>query len=228
MLVRLRGPGLLGALIGVLLLGWWAPAAAADGRAGAWRWPLDGAPAVVRPFAPGPTPYSPGHYGADLRGSPGQPVRAVGSGTVSYAGLVAGRGVVVVQHGPLRTTYEPVVAGVRVGEVLPRGAVLGRLAAGHPCAGAACLHWGLRKGEVYLDPVRLVRAGPARLLPLSPHVRQPVVRGSVDPVAAARRLRSSEPVGPAPGGPSSDGARTVVAVGLAAAAGAAGRRARPA
>jgi hypothetical protein len=87
---------------------------------------------------------------------------------VTYAGLLAGRGVVVVTHGALRTTYEPVTAAVRPGQQVALGEVLGRLAPGHlGCPATACLHWGLRRGEQYLDPVRLVRPGPVRLLPLN-------------------------------------------------------------
>jgi murein DD-endopeptidase MepM/ murein hydrolase activator NlpD len=132
----------------------------------AWVWPLDGSRAVGRPFDPPETRYGPGHRGADLPGRSGQPVRAAGAGRVSYAGLLAGRGVVVVVHGDLRTTYEPVEAAVRVGQVLPAGAVLGHLEAGHAGCPVACLHWGLRRGDDYLDPVQLVRRGPSRLLPV--------------------------------------------------------------
>lgn len=151
----------LAALSALVLL----PAARA-GAVGSWGWPLAGAPEVVRPFAPGPTPWSPGHRGADLAGLAGEPVLAAGAGTVSYAGPLAGRGVVTVVHGDLRTTYEPVDATVRVGDRVARGELLGRLSVGHAaCPVDACLHWGLRRGETYLDPVRLVRAGPVRLLP---------------------------------------------------------------
>ncbi len=85
---------------------------------------------------------------------------------MSYAGLLAGRGVVVVDHGDLRTTYEPVTASVTVGQLVDAGAAIGVLEPGHDsCPVSACLHWGLRRGETYLDPVRLVEAGPVRLLP---------------------------------------------------------------
>jgi hypothetical protein len=41
------------------------------------------------------------------------------------------------------------------------------LAAGHPgCPVAACLHWGLRRGADYLDPLALLGLGPVRLLPV--------------------------------------------------------------
>lgn len=146
----------------LLLLSWPAPALAAS-----WTWPVAGPREVSRPFAPPETRYASGHRGADLPAVPGAVVRAAGAGRVSYAGLLAGRGVVVVVHGDLRTTYEPVVASVAVGDVVAAGAPLGTLSAGHAgCPVSACLHWGLRRGDTYLDPVRLVEAGPVRLLPL--------------------------------------------------------------
>jgi murein DD-endopeptidase MepM/ murein hydrolase activator NlpD len=103
----------------------------------------------------------------DLRATRGQPVLAAGPGRVTYAGLLAGRGVVVVVHGGLRSTYEPVAATVRVGDVVAAGARLGHLTAGGHCA-PGCLHWGLLRGDVYLDPVQVVRRGPSRLLPVPP------------------------------------------------------------
>ncbi len=109
----------------------------------------------------------------DLAGSVGQPVLAAGDGVVAFADVLAGRGVVSVEHpGGLRTTYEPVEPvepAVRPGQPVRRGEPLGRLVAGHPsCAPAVCLHWGLRRagadGIEYLDPLRLVRYQ-VRLLP---------------------------------------------------------------
>jgi hypothetical protein len=48
-----------------------------------------------------------------------------------------------------------------------RGDLVGRVGAapGH-CAPAACLHWGVRRGEAYLDPVALVAPRRVILLPL--------------------------------------------------------------
>jgi hypothetical protein len=150
-----------------------APAWADD-----WRWPLDGAPAVSRPFAAPAHRYAAGHRGADLPAAPGAAVRSAGAGVVSYAGTVAGRGVVAVSHGALRTTYEPVTAVVGVGALVGAGEVLGVLEAGHAgCPAPACLHWGLRRGEDYLDPVRLVAPGPVRLLPLAGAAAGPALGG---------------------------------------------------
>ena len=131
-------------------------------------WPLS-PPTVARRFDPPPRPWLAGHRGVDLAAAPGVAVRAAGPGRVTYAGVVAGRGVVSVTHaGGLRTTYEPVTAGVAVGDPVATGDELGELQAGHPgCAAAACLHWGLRRGELYLDPLALLGLGRVRLLPLT-------------------------------------------------------------
>jgi murein DD-endopeptidase MepM/ murein hydrolase activator NlpD len=135
-------------------------------------WPLSPRPAVVAGFDPPASAYGSGHRGVDLAGAPRQPVRAAAAGRVTYAGSLAGRGVVVVSHGPTRTTYEPVRATVRVGDRVDAGTVLGRLqASGSHCSPVACLHWGLIEGSTYLDPLTLVDAGPVRLLPLLPAQR---------------------------------------------------------
>jgi murein DD-endopeptidase MepM/ murein hydrolase activator NlpD len=109
-----------------------------------------------------------GHRGVDLAGRLGQPVRTALGGRVTFAGRLAGRGVVVVDQGDRRTTYEPVAAAVRVGDVVSTGAVIGSLElAGSHCFPQACLHWGLIEGrEHYLDPLSLVGAAPVVLLPL--------------------------------------------------------------
>jgi hypothetical protein len=150
-----------------------------------WTAPLEGL-AVGRDFAPPADPYGSGHRGVDLEGTAGSPVLAAGAGRVSYAGLLAGRGVVVVVHGALRTTYEPVSAAVRAGDAVASGQLLGTLDPGHPgCAVAACLHWGLRRGQEYLDPLTLVGGGPVRLLPLQAAGPAARVPGTVPaPVAA--------------------------------------------
>lgn len=137
---------------------------------------------LVRPFEPPPEPWLAGHRGVDLAAEVGSPVLAAAAGTVTYASTLAGRGVVVVDHGATRTTYEPVQAMVRVGQVVAMGDVLGTLQAGHPgCVAAACLHWGLRRGSEYLDPMLL----PA--LPTGPPTR---LVGSEEVTAARREAQA--------------------------------------
>jgi murein DD-endopeptidase MepM/ murein hydrolase activator NlpD len=137
-------------------------------RAG-YQWPLPGTPAVVRAFDPPPKRWLPGHRGVDLAGTAGVPVLAAGPGVVAFAGHVAGVGVISVDHaGGLRTTYQPVRPLVHVGDHVTAGERIGTLDAGHPgCSRAACLHWGLRRGEQYLDPLVLLGFGRVRLLPLA-------------------------------------------------------------
>jgi len=173
------------------------PRAAAPGSAGAvargtswqvagWVWPLSPRPAVLRHFEAPSTPYGSGHRGVDLAGRAGQPVLAAGDGRVSYAGVLAGRGVVSVTHGALRTTYEPVRASVSVGDRVLAGDTIGHLETRLAHCVPTCLHWGLLRGRVYLDPLLLVGAGPVRLLPLWGTVAAPAAGRSAAGPSAAR------------------------------------------
>ena len=145
-----------------------APGEARADSPGPAVWPLEPVPTVVAAFDPPDTTWGPGHRGVDLLGAPGQEVHAALAGTVTFAGTLAGRGVVVVDHGTTRTTYEPVDPVVGVGEVLPTGGVLGHLETGlSHCFPRTCLHWGLLRGAEYLDPLSLLGWTPVRLLPLA-------------------------------------------------------------
>ncbi|HET9419493.1 MAG TPA: peptidoglycan DD-metalloendopeptidase family protein [Nocardioides sp.] len=179
--------GAVAVVLGLLLV-LAAPAAGLDGPADSTDtdpvgvWPLVPEPEVVDGFDPPDSPYGAGHRGVDLAGAPGQPVRTALPGTVTYVGPLAGRGVVVVGHGPTRTTYEPVTASVSVGDVLAAGARIGTLqVSGSHCFPRACLHWGWIRADTYLDPLRLVGAGPVRLLPLW---RDDPVGAGITPVGA--------------------------------------------
>ncbi|MBW0105894.1 M23 family metallopeptidase [Pseudonocardia sp. KRD-291] len=133
-----------------------------------YAWPLHPAPQVGTPFRRPTFRYGTGHRGADLVAAPGQAVLAAREGVVVFAGPVAGRGVVSVDHPDgLRTTYEPVTAAVAVGARVAAGDPLGVLGPGHAgCPDTACLHWGVRRGKVdYLDPLVLLRPARLRLLP---------------------------------------------------------------
>jgi hypothetical protein len=168
---------------------------------GDWRWPLEPTPRVLRGYDPPPRPWLSGHRGIDLAARAGQPVYAAGAGRVGYAGRLAGRGVVTVLHGPLRTTYLPVRPSVRPGQRVTAGSRLGSMedVRGH-CGPRLCLHWGLRRGVAYLDPLSLLGLGSVRLLPVweSP--------GSAGPAARTHRL-------PAPAGASPEAVAAPAAAG---------------
>lgn len=148
------------------------PTVPAVGRA----WPIGVRPPVLRGWEPPATAYGRGHRGVDLAAPAGTAVRAVAAGRVSFAGRVAGRGVVSVELSgtgspPLRTTYEPVRTLVEPGDEVEAGHALGTVeSTGRHCADT-CLHWGLLRGDTYLDPLSLLppwllRRGPSRLLPV--------------------------------------------------------------
>lgn len=144
-----------------------APATVAVQTGSPYEWPLAAEPRVTRWFDPPPRPWLPGHRGVDLAAEPGATVRAAGPGVVHFAGPVAGVGVVSINHaGGLRTTYQPVTPSVSAGDAVVAGDPIGVLEPGHPgCLAAACLHWGLRRGATYLDPLALLGIGRVRLLP---------------------------------------------------------------
>ncbi len=126
---------------------------------------------VVRPFEAPATPFGPGHRGVDLATRAGQAVHAAGTGVVSFAGSIAGRGVVVVQHPDgVSTEYEPLAPAIARGRRVLVGALIGHVQGRHgSCAPGGCLHWGARRGGEYFDPLLLLRPlGPVRLLPWRP------------------------------------------------------------
>lgn len=134
-----------------------------------YRLPVPGGGLRARFDAPAER-WSAGHRGVDLDAPAGTVVSAPAAGTVVFTGPVVDRHVVTVLHDDgLRSSLEPVAAGVAVGSRVGAGAVLGTVqgapAATH-CA-LRCLHWGVRDGEAYMDPLDLLAgAGPVVLLPV--------------------------------------------------------------
>jgi hypothetical protein len=185
-----------------LVIAFWLIGATPMPAGPGWQWPLEPRPPVMRPFVPPPGPFAAGHRGVDLLGVDGEPVYAAGGGVVAFAGLVAGRGVIVVSHGELRTTYEPVSPEVTSGDAVAPGAVLGRLelTGGH-CLPLACLHWGVRRTGDYLDPLRLVVPVRPRLLPLWRGVVGPGRVGEPPPSTAPAPSRPRLPLSPSPAPP---------------------------
>ena len=129
-----------------------SPAAASE-----WLRPVGGR--LVRGFVQPANQFAAGHRGADLAAAPGTVVRAAGAGTVAFAGDVAGTLHVVVAHANgFRTSYSFLAdVSVRAGQVVERGAVLGHAGGTGPEHDAGVLHFGLRVGDRYVDPMQLFR-----------------------------------------------------------------------
>ena len=125
-----------------------------------FRPPVD-AP-VIDPFRPPENPYGPGNRGVEYDTEPGDVVWAAASGTVVFAGAVAGALHVTVDHGGgVVSSYSYLQRiSVRDGTYVEVGAVIG-------IAGER-LHFGVRVDGIYTDPdsfigVRRVRV---RLVPM--------------------------------------------------------------
>lgn len=137
---------------------------------------IDPPSGVEHPFDPPEEEWGTGHRGVDLTAPEGSPVLSPGPGVVTFAGQVARRGVVVVTHPDgLRTSLEPVAASVPVGTAVAAGRTIGVVEGGpagggdgttpNHCAPRSCVHWGVRRGERYIDPLSLLDRPPIVLLP---------------------------------------------------------------
>lgn len=129
-------------------------------------------PRILRGWLPPSSPYGPGHRGVDLAAPPKTPVRAPGPGRIFFAGRIADRSVLsLVLDGtgepPLRVTYEPVDALLPTGTRVAAGTPVATLSATPRHCRESCLHWGLRRGREYLNPLALVQHPRIRLLPLT-------------------------------------------------------------
>jgi len=164
----------------VLLIGLMLTAIASTPPPSAGQWPVDD-PVVLSAFRPATPDWTAGHRGVDLQARTGTPVRAIVAGRIAFAGQIAGKPVVTVAlpgGRSLRTTFEPVVATVVVGERVRAGQVIGTVAAhgGHCGGDAGCVHVGLRSVDGYLDPLKLITRRPAVLKPRSSAGASPRMR----------------------------------------------------
>ncbi|MBT1002645.1 peptidoglycan DD-metalloendopeptidase family protein [Paenarthrobacter sp. DKR-5] len=147
------------------------PAGTASPERPAWTWPLVPRPRVVATFDPPARPWLSGHRGVDLGALPGAPVVAPAAGVVVFAGQVADRPVLTIATASgLRSSVEPVESPLAAGSTVRRGQVIGTLArppqAGGHCSNG-CLHWGVRRGQDYVNPLALLLdLRPSVLLPL--------------------------------------------------------------
>lgn len=119
-----------------------------------YRPPVD---AAVRDGFRAPTsPYGPGNRGIEYATAPGTSARSIGGGVVTFAGQVAGRGVVTVRHADgLRSSLTGLAqVHVTVGDLVVLGTPLGTT--------TTALHLGVRRGEDYIDPAGLFVPDAAR------------------------------------------------------------------
>ncbi|MFS0714900.1 M23 family metallopeptidase [Microbacterium sp. 2P01SA-2] len=137
-----------------LLTGWSMSGTDAAAPGGGWVMPLLDA-TVVRGFEAPAHAYAPGHRGVDLS-APGTPVRAPADGTIAFAGPVAGRAVVTIDHGQgWVTSLEPVETALQPGTAVSRGDHVGTVSPGGH-TGDGSIHFGVRRDGEYINPLIMV------------------------------------------------------------------------
>lgn len=127
-----------------------------------WLWPVAGARSVTEPFRPPAHAYGPGHRGVDIAAS--GDLRAPADGVVAFAGTVADRTLLTIDHGNgLVTTYEPATAVLGPGSPVRRGDLVAQVSSGgHAPLGS--LHVGVRWNGVYINPMLLFGGVPRAVL----------------------------------------------------------------
>ncbi len=128
-------------------------------RPDAWTWPLEGpltSPFGWRALSVGGTNM---HYGIDIDGEVGDPIRAAAAGTVTHAGWLGGFGkVVIVEAGTTEWYYAHASELlVRVGETVAAGDVIARVGATGRVTGSH-LHFEIRENGTPVDPLPLLEA----------------------------------------------------------------------
>ncbi len=105
---------------------------------------------IVEAFGAFDQPYGPGNRGLDYAVGRGDVVSAAGPGIVAFAGPVAGRLFVTIQHRDgLRSSYSFLSRiDVRVGDSVAAGAPLGLT--------SDRFQLGMRRGSTYIDPAPLL------------------------------------------------------------------------
>lgn len=124
-----------------------------------WHPPVDAV--IADPFREPACRWCPGNRGIEYATRAGDAVTAVAAGHVTFSGTVAGRTYVVVRHADgRRATYGNLADRLHVqGDVIAAGALVGHA--------AGAFHFGLRDGELYVDPAPFIGrlVGVVRLVP---------------------------------------------------------------
>lgn len=134
------------AFVGVLCVN---PTSASAERAG-WQWPVSGERSIIRDYDAPSSAYAAGHRGIDLPVTVGTNVVAPVESVVSFAGVIAGRGILTLRTGDIQISFEAVDAHVHEGDHVTAGEVIATSSTGTHCE---CLHVGVRKAGAYLSPM---------------------------------------------------------------------------
>lgn len=168
-----------------------------------WTWPVGGE--LLRPYSLGPDPYAAGqHRGVDVAGTVDEPVRAPGSGTVSFAGVVPGSGrTVTIQVGGYAVSLTHLgTISTSKGATVVEGAEIGTAGqSGDPEWPQPYVHLGIRVSSAadgYIDPGTLMppRASAAPPSPAAPSAAPAEDNPSPTAVATGPEVTSPEAASP--------------------------------
>jgi murein DD-endopeptidase MepM/ murein hydrolase activator NlpD len=130
-----------------------APRVRPQPRSSGWRWPLLGP--ITQRFGESLTQYG-FHYGIDIDGDTGDPVRAARRGRVVVAGSYdqCGGLEIHVDHGGGLVTWYRHLSRIDVakGTLVAAGTVIGRVG-DTGCSLGSHLHFAIRKGSTFVDPL---------------------------------------------------------------------------
>lgn len=138
---------------------------------GCWTLPVSGV--VVDGFRAPACRWCAGNRGLEFSTPVGSPVRAAVAGSVSFSGSVAGRDHVVVAFAQSgfserwRVTYAGARSDLVIGDRVEAGEVV--------AVTTGRFHLGLRVGERYVDPTRMLLTGQLRASLIAPGARVPKV-----------------------------------------------------
>ncbi len=124
--------------------------------ANGWQWPVIGP--ITQYFGQSLTIYGT-HYGIDIDGDTGDPIRAAAAGTVSVAGYYdkCGGLDVHIDHGDGLVSWYRHLSKVLVseGDRVGRGDTIGRMG-NTGCSFGSHLHFALRRGSTWIDPLTVL------------------------------------------------------------------------
>ncbi len=127
-----------------------------------WDWPVEKV-GVARGYEAPASEFGPGHRGIDLKATTGDRVLAIRDGIVDFVGQVALTPTVSLVHeGGWRSSYQPVVSPLHVGQSVTAGQTIG--AVGEPTEHSSCLHLGLKYQGLYLSPLAVLGSIPRAVL----------------------------------------------------------------
>ena len=133
-----------------------------------WLAPVTESNRLTRPYQAPLTEWGSGHRGVDYATTEGAVVLAPADGTIAFGGTVATKPVLAVQHGAVRSAFEPVCGLLPVGTRVTAGQLIGTVCGqgyrSH-CDPLLCLHFSARNESGYLSPQYLMgQLYPSRLI----------------------------------------------------------------